>query len=428
MDRRPSTAIPTPLVESALFSNQVDDLPPDQRIEISYLRAQAMAQLHKLTAHDLISLSPKFWAMHTSNMTTVDAAATILLTIQYNLAAGTIAPWVDKRPELRPIFEKIMNFEVSQVKAQFMLTEQAHGLDVINLETRVDMLDDGSFILNTPNDRAAKFMPPTSPLPCILMPKYAVVFARLFLPSWACLGSLRKSKNAKSAFQAAIWRVSIGGIAIGALAIPVVAVSAYIAGRYSLNRRVISPHTGESMPIIEFRTQQLPIFHALAQSFVMQAFMNGSTILKQFSDFTVDAAVRAGIAAACKTVMTMHVQESCTQLSDRIGAQGLFGHNQIINLQLEMRGASIAEGDTLVLCIRLAAELLLGKYALPPPIYPDCLAAKHEAGLFEDCRAELAQKIQGKHRSETFNRFILPRCKPLVEAIGLRFFYTEDGS
>ncbi|KAJ6480437.1 hypothetical protein C8R45DRAFT_1101011 [Mycena sanguinolenta] len=218
-------------------------------------------------------------------------------------------------------------------------------------------------------------------------------FAHVKLPSWACLGSPRKSKNAKSAFQAAIWRVSIRSIAIGALAIPVVAVSAYIAGRHSLNRRVISPDTGEGMPIIEFRTQQLPIFHALAQSFMMQAFMNGSTILKQFSDFTIDAAVRAGIAAACKTVMMMHVQESCTQLSDRIGAQGHFSHNQIINFQVEMRGASIAERDTLVLCIRLAAEVLLGEYALPPPIYADCLVARHEAGLFEDCQAELAQKI-----------------------------------
>jgi hypothetical protein len=51
------------------------------------------------------------------------------------------------------------------------------------------------------------------------------------------------------------------------------------------------------MPIIGFRTQQIPILHALAQSFVMQAFMDGSSMLKIFTDFTADPRVRAGVAA-----------------------------------------------------------------------------------------------------------------------------------
>jgi hypothetical protein len=88
-----------------------------------------------------------------------------------------------------------------------------------------------------------------------------------------------------------------------------------------------------------------------------------------------------------------------------------------------MRGASIAEGDTLVLCIRLATELLIGRYELPPPKYPECLAARHEVGLFKECREELAGKLGGQHRSDAFNRLMLPRCKGLIEAIGQRFFY-----
>ncbi|KAJ7235006.1 acyl-CoA dehydrogenase NM domain-like protein [Mycena haematopus] len=470
MDRRPFTALIAQLAKTELFSIQPDGLPLAQRIDTSYLRAQAIAQVFKLTAHDVTSLTPKFWAMHTTNIAAVDIAAMVLLSIQYNLAAGTIAPWAEKRPDLRPILQKILDFEVS---GQFMLTEQAHGLDAINIETRADMLDDGSFILTTPNDGAAKFMPPNIPLPNILLPRYAVVFARLFVKSedrgvrpfvvqlstatklmpgvrsrlmperagarhvgysitwfdhiklapWACLGSLSRPKNIKAAFHAAIWRVSVGGLALGALAIPGVGVSAYIAARYSLRRHVVDPSTGEPIPIINFRTQQIPILHALAQSFVMQAFMHRSTTLKKFTDFTVDPAVRAGIAAAAKTVMIMHAQESCTELSDRLGAQGLFGHNQIINLQLESRGGGIAEGDILVLCIRLASELLIGRYKLPPPKYPDCLAARLEIGLFKECREEIAQKLDGQHRSDAFNRLILPRCRALVEAIGQRFFY-----
>jgi hypothetical protein len=68
-----------------------------------------------LTAHDVTTLSPKFWAMHTNNIAAVDLAPMVILTIQYNLAAGTIAPWAEKRPELRPILQKILDFEVSCV-------------------------------------------------------------------------------------------------------------------------------------------------------------------------------------------------------------------------------------------------------------------------------------------------------------------------
>lgn len=58
---------------------------------------------------------------------------------------------------------------------QFCLTEIGHGLDAMNIETTATMLPDGSFELNTPNDQAAKFMPPTSP---IGLRCFAVVFAR----------------------------------------------------------------------------------------------------------------------------------------------------------------------------------------------------------------------------------------------------------
>lgn len=42
-----------------------------------------------------------------------DIVAHILFSIQYNLVAGTIAPYALKRPDLRPVMEKILNFDVS---------------------------------------------------------------------------------------------------------------------------------------------------------------------------------------------------------------------------------------------------------------------------------------------------------------------------
>ena len=47
------------------------------------------------------------------NIMFLDGAANTLLTIQYNLAGGTLAPFSIKRPELQPLMEKIINFEVS---------------------------------------------------------------------------------------------------------------------------------------------------------------------------------------------------------------------------------------------------------------------------------------------------------------------------
>jgi acyl-CoA oxidase len=105
-----------------------------------------------------------------------------------------------------------------------------------------------------------------------------------------------------------------------------------------------------------------------------------------------------------------------------------------------LRGASIAEGDTLVTCIRmciystlglnltcsdlsgLASELLLGRYELPAAQNPKSLLARHEAGLFKECRSLL--KLDGSnHRSEEFNNLLLPRCLPLIESIGHRMAY-----
>ena len=50
------------------------------------------------------------------------------------------------------------------------------------------------------------------------------------------------------------------------------------------------------------------------------------------------------------------------------------------------------------------------------------LLARHEAGLFDEARRIMASLGIG-HRSQGFNRHILPLCQPLVEAIGHRMAY-----
>lgn len=69
----------------------------------------------------------------------------------------------------------------------------------------------------------------------------------------------------------------------------------------------------------------------------------------------------------------------------------------------------------------LASELLLGRYNMPPPLDPKCALALHEAGVFAEARQLMASMTA--HRTEDFNRLILPLCQPLVESIGHRMAY-----
>ncbi len=69
----------------------------------------------------------------------------------------------------------------------------------------------------------------------------------------------------------------------------------------------------------------------------------------------------------------------------------------------------------------LINELLLGRYALPPSTNPDSLLARHETALFAELRAIAAESPN--HRSEEVSRRVLPRCQPMMEAIGHRMAY-----
>ncbi|KAF8584814.1 acyl-CoA dehydrogenase NM domain-like protein [Ramaria rubella] len=438
----------------------------DPEVGIIYARAKAIATSYGLTWRDCVDLTPKFWELHMDNIMGLDMAAFTLLTIQYNLALGTLGRFAEDRPDLHPLLEKVARFDVS---AQFLLTENGHGLDAPNLETTATLLSNDEFDLHTPHPRAAKYMPPTKPIPGL--PRVAVVMARLIvknrdygvhgfvvdlndgkamapgitsrvlppragsgpvdhaltsfnhvrLPRSALLGPMDKPDNMRNQFMRTINRVAVGSLSISLVTIPCLKVATYVAGMYSLRRTIGQPN-GTRQPIMSLRTQQRPVLLALAQIYCLEAF--GLEAIRMFRDPSLDIRVRDAVAACFKSVAVKHGQESMYSLAERSGAQGLFEFNQIIEKQLELRGASIAEGDTMALCIRLAAELLLNRYAVPPAENPNSLLAKHEAGLFSETQV-MASAITAKegHRSDTFNRTVLPLCQPLVESIGFRMAY-----
>ncbi|KAF8829993.1 hypothetical protein HHX47_DHR2000110 [Lentinula edodes] len=436
-----------------------------QQIERSYARATLVARAYEFTLDDVLQMNGKLWDLHADPISSIDAATTTILTIHYNLALGTLGPILTTRPDLVPLIQKLLKFEII---GQFMLTEVEHGLDARQIETTATLLPDGSLELNTPHPGAAKYMPPVTTISG--MPTIGVVFSRLIvdgkchgirpvvvsltdgkgmckgvssrmvpprsgskpldhsmtsfdrvrLPPGSVIGSLEESTDVRGDFLKSIWRISTGGLALSLGTVSFLSVGVYIAGKYSLRRTVSGPEKGSKMPIIGFRTQQLPILHGLAQVHVLQAFSKFAIPL--FRDRNLHMYVRHGISTIFKATALQHCQSTLLALEERCGAQGLFNYNQIVRGHADMRGVCIAEGDILAISIRLISELLQGKYCLPEPKYPDCLLYKHEQGLWKEARDRYS-KLSGTHRSEEFNNAILPLCRPLAEFIGHRMAY-----
>ncbi|OGM42201.1 acyl-CoA oxidase [Aspergillus bombycis] len=469
------------LLKSDLFKSIPEHLTNDERIELSYHRAYAVAKAYGLTASDILNLTPKFWQIHQDMTLSLDNAAFVLISIQYNIAGATFAMFVTDQPGYQPLLDRILKFDVS---VQFMLTEVGHGLDARNLETTATLLPNGDFDIHTPNSNAAKFTPPNWPRKGF--PRVALVFARLLvsgddwgvrpfivwlndgknmcegvtakllpkragskpldhaitifthvrLPRSALLGPLKKPDNMQEGFLSMTRRTAVGSLAVTTSLIPQMKRAVFVAGKYSLRRRIMR-QTSKPVPIISFRTQQLPILHALAQIAAFDPFAQDS--IRQFKRSNGMPLIQHVISVTFKAVLCQASQSMFHALSERCGAQGLWEYNEIIGPQLEARMVSIVEGDILALSIsmlpsffstphisqeqpEIGTELLLNWYQPPPPTNPTCLLAQHEKGLFDESHSIL-NGLKGGHRSAEFNSLILPRCPALIEAIGHRRAY-----
>ncbi|KAJ5933849.1 Acyl-CoA dehydrogenase/oxidase [Penicillium verhagenii] len=453
------------LARSELFKPASRTLTIEETTRLTYQRAKALTNAHGLTLKDILYITPEFWKLHWDPLLAVDGGAFTLASIQCNLFVGTLAPFAMKRPELLPILQSALEFDIS---AQFMLTEVNHGLDARNIQTTATILPDGDIDLHTPSPNDAKVMPPTTPRGGI--PTVAIVMARLVngekdcgirpflvqlgngkemckgvvskalpprtgghpvdhaltyfdhvrLPKSALLGSAEESEKKRDGFLSSIHRVAVGTLFLSASVIPCLKLAAFNAAQFSQNRIVSGPG-GNTVSVIEFRTQQMPILHAVAQFHVLEAYFVSAAIA--FREQNVDPRVRHGIATAFKAAALGHFTRSVKEMNERCGWHGHYENNQLLQLELEMRGASTAEGDIRVLAIRLASELLIDRYQMPPPKDPNSPIARHEASLFLEARTLLQQGANGAHRSEAFNRDILPLALPLVEAIGHRMAY-----
>ncbi|KAG2049728.1 acyl-CoA dehydrogenase NM domain-like protein [Suillus hirtellus] len=413
---------------SVLIKKRSELLSRDARVVLSYDRAKAIGLAFGITLNDILNLTQNFWDIHTHPNMVLDGAACTLLTIQYNLVAGTLAKYAaTTRPDLVSLVEDILRWDVI---GQFCLTELGRGIDIFRMKISTTLLSSGEFDLHTPSPSDAKFMPATIPmkgLPCV-----AVVFAQLYvdgecrgprpflvnlndgydmllpprggsspvnhaltsfhhvrLPPSALLGDLTKSNTIHHDFMSSIWRVMVGSLALSSLAIPYLQVGSFVAARY-FQRRHVTSSQGNPLPIISYRTQQLPLLHAIAQVFVLRALHKWA--IEQFMDENFDVRVRHGIAACCKAVMIQHAQ--------------------VANYS-EMRGVSITEGDIL----GLVADTLSQTYELSSSTHPDEPLAMHEISLFDEATDTVSSSSDF---TQTFMQYVQPCCQQMVESMGHR--------
>ena len=88
----------------------------------------------------------------------------------------------------------------------------------------------------------------------------------------------------------------------------------------------------ERVPILHFRTQQIPVLTAIAQSYVLEAYQKWAA--KIFSDVEQDMRVRHGIATCFKAVAIQQSHSITLSISERCGAQGIQSDNMMTNLHV----------------------------------------------------------------------------------------------
>ncbi|KAF9016730.1 acyl-CoA oxidase [Hymenopellis radicata] len=449
------------LAAHPLFRVQDEHLPTDARITAAYRRAKLLLTTYNLSATDIEHCSDRFWALFLDPVCCLDIAMFTVLAIHVNLAIGTLSRHLDGRSDLRPLVDELLRFDKVGL---LLLTERGHGLDAFNIETTSTRQSDGSYILNTPREEAS------NDYTIFQVSKIALVMARLLengqdlgchyfivpicnkkrmyqgvtsirlpprsgttpldfsitsfdhvrLPSTALISStpdhISAPANPLAAWWDENWRIQLGSLLMPCPLIYGLKISAYIAGRYSMNRR-ITDRKGTAVPIFKYRTQQWPIVSAVTVVFVLDNWYR--SVIREVRQPELDGSIRHAMAVVAKLSIIRHIQRIIPELAERCGAQANF----MARIENDAKGAAIAEGDLLGLSIRLFPQLLLGRCTLDLPPAAESLLAQHAHGLIAENKVMLDRIVD--HRSAKFDALILPQSQSVIEAIGHALAYSH---
>lgn len=157
-------------------------------------------------------------------------------------------------------------------------------------------------------------------------------FDNVQLPENSFLGSsLEKPANAAMLLQTYVWRIPIGTALASIYVSHAAKFIACVGADYSLRRR-IQGRGAERVPIIVFRTQQLPVLYATAVAHVLDAWR------RQFAHYQMaadeDPRSKYGLSVVFKATVNRLVTMVARDVAERLGAQGLFGHNVVSQLEV----------------------------------------------------------------------------------------------
>jgi len=152
-------------------------------------------------------------------------------------------------------------------------------------------------------------------------------FNHVQLPPTALLTTTHRAKDPRAEFFHSISRAVVGTLSMVAFYLPGLRVISYIAGKYSLRRKVTDASTGLPRPIIGFSTQHIPVMTAIADAFVSTAFVR--SVHAAFMDPKYGPGMRHFLATVSKVTVFGHAIKDAMVLGDRCGAQGLLQVNQL---------------------------------------------------------------------------------------------------
>ncbi|WP_306321406.1 MULTISPECIES: acyl-CoA dehydrogenase [unclassified Streptomyces] len=353
----------------------------------------------------------------------LDVSTFSLLMVHYNLCFGTVLDHGGDQPAIKDLYDELDGLRSF---GPYMATELGYGNNVAALRTEaVYDRDDESFVLNTPDALAQKFMSYSG---FEDIPKIAVVMARLvadgkdhgvfpFLVRISDEHGLRPGVHAapcpekpvqgldngvtwfdhvrvprhnllgtmggfdedgtfrpapggqRKRFLRAMSRIQPGRLCVSSSAVGAGRASAYIALRYAAQRLTNAPGRPDT-PIIEYRSHQAAVFPALAKTYAMTFLLNHAKRRFLESPENIPAGLN-NLINITKALSTWEMTEVIAVCRERCGAQGIFSANRIADYGSLLQGLVTAEGDNQVLLATTAAQMLAGRdtgEAVPAPV------------------------------------------------------------
>ncbi|MFF0609829.1 acyl-CoA dehydrogenase [Nocardia tengchongensis] len=388
---------------------------PGARAYERYLRL-----LPNLSAVETVSDLRECLTLHEQS-TVVDPHLGALLTVQVNLVLGTLLEQHSRTGEVDTALTELL---AGRAVGAYVLTEVGHGSDLNNLETTAvyDPADGGGFVLNTPTDAAIKFMPTTAAPPVAGIARFGIVFARLIVGDtahgvypflvWMCDadGQLRPGltirrmpekpglgmDNAMTRFDnvrvsrecllshtgtridengeltspiprdnqvwRAISRVRVGRLCISGMAAAVSRAAVSIAVRQSAQRDIASM-AGGRVPLLQVPAHYAPLVEAVVDTYLASAAVE--IAVDGFADVIAaeddeQGPVLTDLVSLTKYFATSTALRVCGEVRDRLGAQGVFAHNKIVEYRALRDAAATAEGDSYVIALLAGYRRLFG--------------------------------------------------------------------